>query len=171
MIEPELFFSDDMALPTPDQTALHSCSSLVQGHVGSWHAHAHLAVHHPHLDRAALARAIMQRWPGARRVDVQPFDEQKSASDEAADIVGNSLQHLDRMSFDQTGWRWLPHLRAEYQTWLFSQRRGLQPLSISSQPQPTNFPCPIVRKMKNVADVFASNEWRDDGLEPMPIVF
>jgi hypothetical protein len=171
MIEPELFFADDMALPTPDQNTLHSCSPLIQGHAGSWQALARLAVHHPHLDRAALVQGIMQRWRGTRRVDVQLFNEQKSASDNAADMTGNSLQHLDPIRFAQTGWRWPPRWQAEYHLWLFSRMRGLQPISISSQPRPTIFPSPINRKMKTVADILAMSEWRDDGLEPMPIVF
>jgi hypothetical protein len=171
MIEPELFFADDMALPTPDQTVLHSCSPLMQGHVGSWQARARLAVHHPHLDRAALARAIMQRWPGARREDVQIFDEQKSASGNAAATVGSSLRYLDHINFKKMDRRWPPRWQAHYHSWLFSRRRGLQPISISSQPRPTIFPYPVSRKMKNVADVLAGNEWRDDGLEPMQIVF
>jgi hypothetical protein len=63
-----------------------------------WQASARLVINHPDLDRAELARKIQHRWSGKGNVNVQLFNEHKSASDSAADIIGNSLQHLGQMA-------------------------------------------------------------------------
>jgi hypothetical protein len=136
-----------------------------------WQASARLVINHPDLDRAELARKIQHRWSGKGNVNVQLFNEHKSASDSAADIIGNSLQHLGQIGFDQTGWRWPPRWHADYHSWLFRQRRGLQPLGISSQPRSMiSLPCSV--------DVGAAEEesvvwggWRSGDMEPMPIAF
>jgi hypothetical protein len=100
-----------------------------------WLPCKNLAIHHPHLDRAELARIVMRRWSGSKRMTVQPFEAHQSAAGNAAEIVRFSLEQSGQLGFDDTGGQWPAPWRAEFHSWLFGMQRGLQPLGISSRPQ------------------------------------
>lgn len=122
-----------------------------------WLQHVHLAVHHPHLDRAELVRAVTHQWPGSQRVSVRPFEEHRSAADNAAAVVGKALERF--------GDEWPAHSRADFHGWLHGLRRGLQPLALSSRPRREGMPC-----RGSIKDVTARVEWQDREIEPMPVL-
>jgi hypothetical protein len=171
MVKPKLTVTNVTALPAPDQPVLQSAFLTTSSGTDLWQPCVHLLVHHPLLDRMELVRRTMRQWPGAGCVNIVPFSPLRSAVDNAADIVGNSLERFEPSVSDETDAIWPLHRRAEWHTWLFSQRRGLQPLVISSQPRSMiSLPCSV--------DVDAAEEesvvwggWRSGDMEPMPIVF
>ncbi len=131
-----------------------------------WLPTAHLALHHPHLDRAELARSVMRRWPGAKRVDVRPFGEHQRAAENAADVVGYALEQSERVGIHGADFRWPPRWRADYHSWLFSLKRGLQPLGISLRPRREDHePCP-----DDGGNLAAEAEWPRREIELMPVV-
>ncbi len=135
MVETDAVAFDDVALLGPDRVALlPSLPLAASGGSEWWLPCAHLAVQHPHLDRAELARSVMRRWPGSKRVDVQPFDDHQPAVESAAGVVRRALEGSGPLGFGGGGARWPPPRRANFHSWLFSLKRGLQPLGMSLRP-------------------------------------
>jgi hypothetical protein len=170
MVKPELTIIKVAALPAPDQPALESGLLITSGSTDLWQPCVHLMVHHPLLDRTELVRGITRQWPGAGCVNILPFSPLRSAADNAADIVGNSLERFERSVSHETDAGWPLHRSVEWHTWLFSQRRGFQPLGISSQPQ-SIISMRCFDHMEDAEGEFVvRGGWRGGDIEPMPIV-
>jgi hypothetical protein len=152
----------------PNQSTLIP-SFLMDGPISNtlWLLRANLAVHHPHLEFAELAREVTHQWPGSGRVDVHSFNEHQSAADNAADIVGHSLGTFRRAGVDGAGCSWPARWHAEYHAWLFGLKRGLQPLGISSRPQREK----DVLCADGVGNFMIEAGWQGDEIEPMPMLF
>ncbi len=148
----------DTTLPTP---------SVAPADNKLWLPCANLAIHHPHLDRAELARAVMRRWSGSRRVTVQPFEANQSAADNVAEIVRFLLEQSRQVGFDDTDGQWPAPWRAEFYSWLFGLQRGLQPLGISLRPQQDE----DMLHAGNADAFIAVGGWPDSEIEPMPVLF
>lgn len=70
----------------------------VQHRGGQWHPHWHIVVSHPRVDWQEIAEHARSRWPGARRVKVEPFKDGKELVDSIRDCVGYGFK------FDHGDW-------------------------------------------------------------------
>jgi hypothetical protein len=159
---------DSEALLTPRRHAwISRFSTVAPAGTGLWQLCVRLAVHHPHLDRPELARAIMHQWPEAGRVVVHRFEDHQSAADNAAAIVGNALERFEQGGFYGADSRRPTRWHAELQSWLFGLRRGLQALGISSRPQRDE----DVACANDVQDCMVEAGQQGGEIEPMPVLF
>ena len=53
-----------------------------------WHPHWHILLAHPRIDRQEMTAVFRQRFPGARRVQVQPFHPETPGSENVENCVG-----------------------------------------------------------------------------------
>ena len=62
-----------------------------------WHPHWHILLAHPRIDRQEVAAVFRQRFPGARRVQVQPFHPKNPVSENVENCVGyaSKFDHRD----------------------------------------------------------------------------
>lgn len=164
---------DGAALPAPGRGAPLAERPAAGSSNGVWWlARARLAVHHPHLDRAELARAAMGRWPGAERVEVRPFGGHRPAGENAADVVWCALEGFGQTGVHRVDAGWPRELRADFHAWLFGLGRGLQPLGMSLRPRLEQRPSRLDDAVdRGAADPWVWSGWRDGEIEPMPVVF
>ena len=159
---------EDAALITPNRSTLIPDFPMVAPAGNAlWMLRADVAVHHPHLDRAELARAVTHQWLGSEHVIVRQFEEHKSAADNAADVVGGSLGKFRQTGVDGADCSWPARWHAEYQAWLFGLKRGLQPLGISSRSQREK----DVQCTKRLDGFMPEAGRQDSEIEPMPVLF
>jgi hypothetical protein len=150
---------NNAALLVPDRsTLIRSFSEVASAGNTLWRPHACLAIHHPQLDRAELARAVTRQWPGSGRVSIRAFEERQSAADNAAAVVECALERFDD--------GWPSHRRAEFQGWLCGLRRGLQPLGISSRPLPEKGALCV----EQIKDFIVETAQQGGEIEPMPML-
>jgi hypothetical protein len=89
--------SDDAG--STSRAAGHLFAILEVGHDGiQWHPHWHVLLAHPGIDRQEIAAAFRQRFPGARRVQVQPFHSANPVRENVENCVGYAFK------FDHHKW-------------------------------------------------------------------
>ena len=104
--------------------------------------------------------------PARNRVVVQRFDGQQSAADNAAAVVSCALENFEQVRFNGADPRQTVHRHAEFYSWLFGLRRGLQPLGMSSRARPkSGVPYAHDKDRFTVGD-----GWNGDEIEPMPVL-
>lgn len=168
MVDVDVAVPNDAAPLTHDRsTPIPSFPVVAPAANTLWLPRANLAVHHPHLESAELARAVTHQWPGSERVIVRQFEEHQSAADNAADIVRRSLDTFRQTGVGGADRGWPARQHAEYHAWLFGLKRGLQPLGISSMPQREK----DVLCSDDVGDITIEAGWRGGEIEPMPVLF
>ncbi len=77
-----------------------------------------------------------------------------------------ALEGAGPVGFGGDGFRWAPPRRADFHSWLFSLRRGLQPLGMSLRPG-RETDAPYGADMWNPT---AWGGWQGREIEPMPVV-
>jgi hypothetical protein len=129
---------------------------LEVGHDGiQWHPHWHLLLAHPRIDRQEVAAVFRQRFPGARRVQVQSFHSDNSVRENVANCVGYAFK------FDHR--KWSQYASSRLFLWI-RQRAALRSM------------CSLLRaKVKTYSPLDALS--RSDSkspisplVEPMPVV-
>lgn len=96
-----------------------------------WIPHAHLCVHHPHIDRRCIRQAFEEQWKGTCRVDLRAFHADVSADVNAANCVSYALKFHNSTTYAEAQTAdWSMHLSATMWSWLHSRKRGLQPLQV-----------------------------------------
>ena len=72
---------------------------LEVGHDGvQWHPHWHILLAHPRVDRQEVAAVLRKRFPGARRVQVQPFHSETPVRENVENCVAYAFK------FDHRDW-------------------------------------------------------------------
>jgi hypothetical protein len=156
--------------PSTPHTPISRFSTVTPAGTGFWFPRVRLAVHHPHLDRPELARAIMDQWLGWGRVIVERFANHQSAADNAAAIIDGALEQVCQAGSDDGTFCSTACRQAAFHAWLFGLRRGLQPLGISLRPQ-VNEPS-IARALGGIVEPARGKDaWTPEWDEPMPFVF
>ena len=81
-------------------------------------------------------------------------------------MVGSVLEGFERIGFNDTDSRQAARCHAEFQSWLFGLRRGLQPLGMSSRARPSLDLLHIDNKDRFTAE----KGWMGEEIEPMPVL-
>jgi hypothetical protein len=169
IVKPDVVVIDGAAMLMPHRFTLipsFPVTALAPASNTLWMPCANLAVCHPHLDRAELARVLMHQWPGSGRVFLRPFDSRRTAADNAAAVVDDGLDGLEQARFSDTDSQRTARWDAELQSWLFRLRRGLQPLGMSLRARPNS----NVRYANEEDRFTAGKGWMGDEIEPMPVL-
>ena len=168
IVEPDVAALAGATPLMPDRSTLIPCLPVVAP-AGNmlWRPCANLAVHHPHLDRAELARAVMHQWPGSGRVSLFSFESHQTAADGVSTMVGSMLEGFERTGFNGADSRRTARWHAQFQSWLFGLRRGLQPLGMSSKAQRNS----AVSNVGHEVDLTHGSGLQGAEIEPMPVLF
>jgi hypothetical protein len=158
LVEVDAHHADDLALlPPRRREVVQELPVLGHGPV-VWVPHAHICLHHPHLDRHELRDALRVQWSGhPGRVDVEPF-KAGEADLNAANIVGYAAKMTMMTTYkDGLEESWPVTWRATYWSWLCGLRAGLAPLRLRMGPMHSR---PISIQQPARAEI-----------EPMPVLF
>ena len=123
---------------------------------GVWHPHWHVLISHPRVDRIEVAAALRKRFPGARRVQVQPFRPENTISENVENCVRYALK------FDHSRW---PTIRSAQ---LFRWIRGRAALRSMCKISKSEHEKTKTRNTRY--DFSKKSRNQHDEIEPMPML-
>lgn len=99
-----------------------------------WLPHAHLAIHHPGVDRAQVRKVLKAEWTGLHRVHVMEFDQAQTAAQNAANVVGYGAKNHCETRIGNEIETWSPSALATWWTVFRAWSRGLEPVRVIMRP-------------------------------------
>ena len=130
-----------------------------------WVIHAHLACHHPDIDRAEVKDVFTRQWAGPNRVHVEAFHDHQLPAYAAGSVVSYSVKNAQCSAIGHLEEEWPVSWRSAWWTWLHGMRRGLQPLHVAlgaRRLRPSS-------SMMSILESARHHQPGDD--EPMPMLF
>ena len=131
-----------------------------------WRPHWHVLLSHPRIDRQEITAVFQRRFPGSRRVQVEPFHTENTVAVNVEKCVGYMLK------FDLS--QWLTSTSMQFLLWL-RRRAALRSISVIRRPKLK--PARISSPMHQVTDrerlansSSAMNPGELDEIKPMPII-